>query len=187
MFSFIEFSIVCISSLDVPLFEINFCFQNVLGYIISFALLWGTHSSCVSSFLNRFMAISKTAVWILIPNILGLKSDCLFSMKSICPSSLTAQVFQILRGAFLNQSIFQKGIASTWVWTKSLVYGSRENVTSQPLGLAWHWHSGSCSIRSTCGIWADSAPNLWVINGLGHLFPWGIHFCSQNDYFFPLF
>lgn len=62
---------VYIGSLDVPLFEISFCFWNVLDYIISFEPLWGAHGSCVSGFLNCFTLLSKTVVWRSIPNFLG--------------------------------------------------------------------------------------------------------------------
>jgi hypothetical protein len=49
-------------SLDVPLFEISFCFWNVLDYIISFEPLCGAHGSCVSGFLDCFTPLSKTGL-----------------------------------------------------------------------------------------------------------------------------
>lgn len=65
---------VYIGSLDVPLFEISFCFWNVLDYIISFQPLWGAHGSCVSGFVNCFTLLFKAVVWRAIPNFVGPKS-----------------------------------------------------------------------------------------------------------------
>lgn len=156
---------VYIGSLDVPLFEISFCFWNVLDYIISFEPLWGAHGSCVSGFLNCFTLLSKTVVWRSIPNFLGPSIKSLtFLWVNLCPCFSTKS-YLILEIEFQIQNMLQEATAFSSAWIVSLFCVlQKENDI-----LAIWLHAGPHG--AMCGIWLASVTLLLGIPFLFHEMP----------------
>lgn len=133
---------VYIGSLDVSLFEISFCFWNVLNYIISFEPLWGAHGSSVSGFLNCFTPLSKTVVSRSIPNFLGPSIKSLSFLWVNLSHCFSTKNYLILRIEFQIQNMLQEGTTFSSAWIDPLVLCTAEGKWNFS-HLAWCWPPGS--------------------------------------------
>lgn len=145
---------VYIGSLHVPLFEISFCFWNVLDYIISFEPLWGAHGSCVSGFLNCFTLLSTTVVWRSIPDFLGPSVKGLTFLWVNLSPCFWIKGYLVLGIELQTQNMLQEGTVHSSTWIVSLFCAlQKENDISAI------WHDAGPQ-GAVCRIWPASVTLL---------------------------